>query len=84
VLLASPVEGNPNCIIEALALGIKPVVHNFPGSKGQFHEESMFNTIEEAVKIITSKDYYSKDYREYAEQNYNFMEQYLKIEGVMS
>jgi len=84
VLLASPVEGNPNCIIEALALGIKPVVHNFPGSQGQFHEESMFNTIEEAVKIITSKDYYSKDYREYAEQNYNFMEQYLKIEGVMS
>lgn len=44
-------EGCPNNVIEAMAKGIKPVVHNWPGAVEQFGD-AVFNTIDEAVSMI--------------------------------
>jgi hypothetical protein len=33
-------EGNPNNVIEAMAKGIKPVVHAWPGAEDQFPEDT--------------------------------------------
>lgn len=50
-------------IFEAMARGIKPVIHNFRGAKGLYPKYAIFNTIEGAANIITNKNYYSNAYR---------------------
>jgi glycosyltransferase involved in cell wall biosynthesis len=45
-------EGNPNNIIEAMAMGIRPVIHNWPGVEDQFPREFIFDTVDQAVHAI--------------------------------
>ena len=54
-------EGNPNNVIEAMAKGIKPVVHSWPGAEDQFSKHT-FNTVQEAADMILSQDYDSLAY----------------------
>lgn len=57
-------EGCPNNVIEAMAKGIKPIVHNWPGSKQQFGE-FCFNTISQAVSMMLPESpYQSQVYRD--------------------
>ncbi|MCF6096381.1 glycosyltransferase [Thermovorax subterraneus] len=58
-------EGHPYNIMEAMARGIKPIIHNFYGARELYRNEMLFNTIEEAVSRITDSNYYSSEYREY-------------------
>jgi glycosyltransferase involved in cell wall biosynthesis len=58
-------EGNPNNVIEAMAKGLKPIVHNWPGAEDQF-DKHLFNTVDEAVQMITEGGYRSEQYREEA------------------
>jgi len=46
-------EGNPNNVLEAMAKGICPVVHRWPGASDQFPELHLFETAEQAARIIT-------------------------------
>ncbi len=55
-------EGNPNNVIEAMAKGIKPVVHCWPGSEDQFGEY-VFGTAQEGAEMIQSPYYASAEYR---------------------
>jgi glycosyltransferase involved in cell wall biosynthesis len=63
-------EGNPNNVIEAMAKGIKPVVHAWPGAEDQFGGH-LFNTAEEAAAMITSAAYDSLAYRALVEQKFS-------------
>ena len=63
-------EGNPNNVIEAMAKGIKPVVHYWPGAEGQFPEH-LFSTVDEAVKMIRSEEYRSEDYRKEVQEKFS-------------
>lgn len=67
-LSTSFTEGNPNNVLEAMAKGIMPVVHNWPGAKAQF---STFDTADEAAEIITRGDYSSEKYRGIVESKHN-------------
>lgn len=87
VLSTSLNEGNPNCLIEAMAMGIKPVIHNWPGAKEQFPEYLVYDTVDEAVNLIESKGYNSMAYREWVEERYsldNFKKIHEVIDGVCS
>ncbi|WP_241229945.1 glycosyltransferase [Thermosipho globiformans] len=59
ILSTSIHEGHPYNILEAMARGIKPLIHNYSGSKKQWPNELIFNFIYEIVekvqKIITLK-----------------------------
>jgi len=52
-------------IFEAMARGIKPVIHNFRGARELYPKNVIFNTIDEAVNKIISRDYNSKEYRDW-------------------
>lgn len=76
ILSTSISEGNPNNVLEGMATGCKPVVHNWPGAKSQFGVEHVFNTVEEAVSIIYSQDFIPgkhrpKEYRDWVEKHYS-------------
>lgn len=52
-------------ITEAMARGIKPIIHNFDGAEELYEKEFLFNSIDEAVEKITNKSYDSEYYRNY-------------------
>jgi glycosyltransferase involved in cell wall biosynthesis len=85
-------EGCPNNVIEAMAKGIKPVIHNWPGAEEQFGEY-VFNTVEESVSMILSNDYNSQRYRQviidrFGKENYrkvlNIVEDVWKYQNLIA
>jgi len=60
-------EGCPNNVIEAMAKGIKPIVHNWPGSRHLFRGY-VFDTIDEALGMMHPESAYASwAYRNMAE-----------------
>lgn len=66
-------------IAEAMSRGIKPVIHNFLFATDIWSRNYLFNTIEEAVSLITKNDYNSKEYRQFIEKNYSLDNQIINI-----
>jgi len=63
-------EGHSYAIMEAMARGIKPIIHNFRGAKELYSNVDsslrvLFNTVEQAADKIMIKEYYSKMYRDW-------------------
>jgi len=78
VLSTSVHEGHPYNIMEAMALGIKPVIHNYCGAKDQFPRELVFNFVYEIPGILC-ENYESEKYREFIENNYPLERQIHEI-----
>lgn len=57
-------EGNPNNAIEAMAKGVKPIIHDWPGAEDQFLPWMRFRTAAEAAHMIASEEYGSEYYRD--------------------
>lgn len=71
ILSTSLTEGHPMNILESMASGIKPVIHNWAGSKDEFDNKWIFNTVDEAVEMILSDDYDTHAYRDFIENSYS-------------
>jgi len=71
VISTSPWEGCPYNIIEAMACGIKPLIHNWRGSKQLFPESQVFNTVGDFLKILIASEYDSRAYRQVVENRFN-------------
>jgi tetratricopeptide (TPR) repeat protein len=71
-------------IAEAMARGIKPIIHNFDGAKTLWPKELVYNTIDEAVKKITEESYDSESYRRFIEDNYTLEQQIYEIEEILN
>ncbi|PLV56869.1 glycosyltransferase [Thermotoga sp. SG1] len=65
-------------IAEAMACGIKPLIHNYHGAKNQWSESLIFNFIGEIPNLIKGK-YESEKYRRYVEDNYSLESQIKNI-----
>lgn len=64
-------EGNPNNVIEAMAKGIKPIVHHWPGAEDQFRET--FDTPELAARMIQHGALNSSEYRRDVEEKFGMV-----------
>ncbi len=76
-------EGHPYNIAEAMARGIKPVIHNYAGAKTQWPDNLVFNFIDEAIRILTSNDYNSEKYRSFVEKNCSLEKQITSILNIV-
>lgn len=63
-------EGNPNNVIEAMAKGIKPVIHNWPGAKDQFGKW-VFEGAFQASRDISFPEYNSSEYRDWVSKYFS-------------
>lgn len=63
-------EGNPNNVNEAMAKGVKPIVHRWPGAEDQY-KGHLFNTVQEAVTMIAEGSYDSAHYRQTVEDKFS-------------
>lgn len=72
-------EGYGVAILEAMSKGIKPAIHNFYVAEEFYPKEFVFNTIDEAVEMITNSDYDSEKYRRFVEEKCPFEKQIFQI-----
>jgi len=81
ILSTSLNEGNPNNVIEAMAMGIKPVIHSWPGAREQFPEDLIFDRVSGAVDLITGESYTPVSYRNWVLDRYNLsnFEKFKKV-----
>ncbi len=71
-------------LAEAMACGLKPVVHNFPGADQIFPAEFLFNIAEEFCEHILSEQYEPQKYRRFVEENYALKDQLPKINNIFT
>lgn len=83
ILCTSILESQNMSVMQAMAKGIKPVVHNFVGAKDIYDKEYVWNTIDEAVDMIIDNNYNSKEYRNYIEEKYSLEKQIDKIKKLI-
>ncbi|MCE1189392.1 MAG: glycosyltransferase [Ignavibacteria bacterium] len=70
-LSTSIVESQGKAILEAMMMGIKPIIHNGFGNLESIYGKSLvYNTVDEAVHLITSEEYTSSEYRDFAVTNF--------------
>ncbi len=77
-------EGHPVGILEGMACGLKPVIHNFPGADQIFPNEHIFNISEEFCRQVLSPDYEPQKYRCFIEHRYPIKNQLQKINEIFT
>ncbi|UCC98607.1 MAG: glycosyltransferase [Phycisphaerales bacterium] len=84
VVLTSIIESQGMGVLEAMACGLKPVIHNFPGASETFPSEFLFNIAEEFCSQICSDVYEPQRYRRYVEERYTLKSQLNKVNNVFT
>ncbi|MBO6575536.1 MAG: glycosyltransferase [Rhodothermales bacterium] len=83
VLSASLHESFGYTIAEGMAQGIKPVVHHFPFAAQMWPEEVLFDTVDDAVSMITESRYDSTAYRQFVQDQYSLDSQIRQIRALI-
>jgi hypothetical protein len=71
-------------LLEAMACGLKPVIHNFPGAEEIFPSEFLFNISEEFCEQILSDTYEPKGYRRFVEEIYPLQKKLSEINSIFT
>ena len=69
-------------IIEAMAIGIMPIIHSWPGAESIYPEDFLFSYFEEIFEKFELK-YESKKYREFVIKNYDCRETHKNLTSVI-
>lgn len=70
-------------IAEAMARGIKPIIHDFISARDIWDEKYLFSTVDEAIEDIMEEKYDSIEYRNFIEKNYSLELQLDAIEKIL-
>jgi tetratricopeptide (TPR) repeat protein len=84
IVSTSICEGHPVGILEAMACGLKPVIHNFLGANSVFPSEFLFNISEEFCEKILSDSYLPGKYRKFVEEKCSLKSQLSRINSIFT
>jgi glycosyltransferase involved in cell wall biosynthesis len=84
IVSTSVIESQGMGILEAMACGIKPVIHNFPGAAETFGNAYLFNTPREFCRHILEEPYDSEQYRATVERCYALTPQLRKVNELLA
>ena len=71
-------------IAEAMARGIKPVIHDFLNADEIWDKRFLFNTVDEAVNMILDDDYCSETYRDYIKNRFSLDDKVNTIKKLLN
>ena len=84
IVSTSICEGHPVAILEGMACGLKPVIHNFLGAESVFPSTFLFNISEEFCEQILSGPYEPHKYRKFVEERYSLRDQLSEINNIFT
>lgn len=70
IICTSVLESQGKGIMEAMAMGLKPVIHDFVGADSIYPKQYLWNTASEFCEMVLSKEYNPAEYRRYIVENY--------------
>ena len=70
-------------VLEGMACGLKPVIHNFPGADQIFPSECLFNISEEFCQQVCCERYEPRRYRGFVEERYALRKQLSAINKLL-
>ena len=82
IVSTSICEGHPVGILEGMACGLKPVIHNFLGARDIFPEEFIFNIAEQFCEQVLSPCYEPDRYRRFVEDRYSLAGQLRNVYAI--
>lgn len=71
IICTSVLESQNMSVMQAMAKGIKPLIHNFVGAKLIYDEKFIWNTMNDLIFSISNNVYNSEEYRSFIEKNYS-------------
>ena len=81
LLTSSVFESFGYSIAEAMAMGYKPLIYNFPGAYNNWPSDCIFSTTDELINIIRNNDNYdSKGYHDFVKDKYSLNQQLHSID----
>lgn len=83
IVSASIAESQGMGLLEGMAAGLKPVIHNFPGASEIYPPEFLFDISEQFCEQILSQAYEPDRYRDFVGQNYALETQLQKINELL-
>ncbi|EOR20123.1 family 2 glycosyl transferase [Clostridium sartagoforme AAU1] len=83
ILCTSILESQNMSVMQAMAKGIKPIIHNFVGARSIYKHEYIWSTINESTDMIIEKEYDSIKYRDFIEDKYSINKQIIRIKNMM-
>lgn len=79
ILCTSLLESQNLSVMQAMCKGIKPVIHNFVGAGHIYPGQFLWNTIDEAVNMVTSEKYDAEEYHDFVRTKYSLGNQLYSI-----
>jgi tetratricopeptide (TPR) repeat protein len=70
-------------IADAMACGLKPLIHNFIGAKELYPQKYIFNSVKDFSDMVINDDYNPAEYRKYIKDNYSQDKQLNEIENLL-
>lgn len=83
ILCTSPIESQGMGIMEAMAMGIKPLIHDFVGAETIYPKAYLWASIDDLIGMLDSDHYESATYRKFIEESYSFKETSRRIRQIL-
>ena len=83
IVSSSVLESQGMGILEGMARGLKPIVHNFVGATTVYPRHYLWSSIDEFVARVTEPEYDSVSYREFVTVNYPLSRQMTALDCIV-
>lgn len=84
IYVSSPLEGCPVGLLEALSVGLCPLIHSFVGASGLYPQKYIWRTIPELVEMVKEGRGDPQEYRDFVKNNYSLDRQLKSINRVVA
>lgn len=75
IVCSSVLEGHPVGLMEGMATGLKPLIHNFVGARDIYPAKYLWTTTSDFANMATDSEYSPLEYREFVANRYSLQQQ---------